>query len=229
MQPLNTLSETSKKPRRNEVLDAARELFFRNGYHGASIQQVARRAGYSKRTVYLDYLNKDELFMSVCSEGGELLLEKLKQIPLEELAIETAIDRVMKEFLDFSVKYPEYFRMIFSESTPEIIANCSEELRARVADLERACLNVLVYWAEQAMQEGIIPRLDPWEVAGIFVGTATGIILLSMGGSQTVFSRKTLESLVQKAIWTLWRGLQTPDPSRPAETTGEDHGRRNLA
>jgi len=200
-----------KKTRPEEILDAARTLFFKRGYRATSILQIAQLAGYSKRTVYLDYLNKDELFMAVCEEGGRLLLDKLRQIPHDRLTVEEAVDRFMKVYVTFSKNHAQYFRMIFSEATPEIIANCTEELRVRVADLERACLDVLVSWAERAMREGRIPRSDPWDVAGIVVGTATGIILLSMGGSQTVFSKKTRESLVHKAIWTLWRGLSLPD------------------
>ena len=41
--------------RREQVLGAARELFVAKGYRGTTIQEIARRAGYSKRTVYLDY------------------------------------------------------------------------------------------------------------------------------------------------------------------------------
>jgi AcrR family transcriptional regulator len=203
--------QSKKRNRGEEILDAARELFFKQGYRATSIFQIARLAGYSKRTVYLDYLNKDELFMTVCEEGGRLLLEKLHQIPRDQLTVEEAVERFMKVYVAFSKNHGEYFRMIFSEATPEIIANCTGDLRVRVAELERACLDVLVSWAERAMRERIIPEVDPWEVAGIVVGTATGIILLSMGGSQTVFSKKTRESLVHKAIWTLWRGLCLPD------------------
>ena len=220
-QPAQTCEK--KKNRRDETLEAARELFFKQGYRGTSILQIAQRAGYSKRTVYLDYRNKDELFMTVCEEGGRLLLEKLREIPHDRLSVEEAVDRFMNLYVTFSRDHREYFRMIFSEATPEIIANCTEELRVRVAELERACLDVLVSWAERAMREGLIPEVDPWEVAGIIVGTATGIILLSMGGSQTVFSQKTLEDLVQKAIGTLWRGLRITE----VEKTGETNGRRN--
>ena len=203
--------EKGKKNRRLEVLDAARELFFSNGYRGTTIQQIARHAGYSKRTVYLDYLNKDELFITVCAEGGELLLEQLREIPLDGSQSEEYINSFINVYIAFSSEHREYFRMIFSEATPEIIANCSEELRTRVADLERACLGVLVAWCERAMTLELIPVMDPWEVAGMAVGTSTGIILLSMGGSQTVFSPKTLESLVKKAVWTMWRGLRAQD------------------
>lgn len=203
-----TRKNNREKSRRDELLDAARELFFRDGYRGTTMQQIAGHAGYSKRTVYLDYLNKDELFISVCAEGGEFLLDKLSRSPAGDMSVEESIDRFLDVYVDFSRDHREYFRMIFSESTPDIIANCTPKLRARVAGLERACLGVLVELTKQAVKEKIIPPIDPWEAAGIFVGTATGIILLSMGGSQTVFSRETLESLMKNAIRTLWRGLR---------------------
>ena len=208
-----TRRKMREKDRREEFLDAARELFIVNGYRGTSMQQIAGHAGYSKRTVYLDYLNKDELFTSVCAEGGELLLTKLEQMPCDDLSIEDAISRVLEVYLEFSRDHSEYFRMIFSDATPDIIANCTPELRERVAELERSCLKVLVDLAERAVQENIIPLIDPWEVAGMFVGAATGVILLSMIGSQTVFSRETLESLMKRATRTLWRGLRIVDES----------------
>ena len=211
MEAQTTRGLNGHRSRPDEVLDAARGLFFEKGYRGTTIQQIASGAGYSKRTVYLDYVNKDELFITICVEGGELLLEKLTEIPQDELPVEDCIERIIDAIVAFSRNHSEYFRMIFSEASPEIIANCSEELRGRVVDLERGCLGVLVAWAERAMREGLIARFDPWAIAGILVGSATGIVLLSMGGLQTVFTRETLESLVHKAVQTLWKGLRVSD------------------
>jgi AcrR family transcriptional regulator len=196
------------KNRRSEVLGAARDLFFSNGYHGTTVEQIARRAGYSKRTVYLDFLNKDELFITVCAEGGERLFERLNQIPREGISFESAIDQFVRTYIEYSRDHGEYYRMIFSEATPEIISNCSEELRTRLDKVERACLGVIVDWAERAMREGIIPEIDPWEAAVAFFGTASGIIQL-FRGIQVIFSREALESIVRKTTWTLWRGLTT--------------------
>jgi AcrR family transcriptional regulator len=210
-----------ERSRGEEILDAARELFFDKGYRGTTIQQIAFRAGYSKRTVYLDYVSKDEIFMTICVEGGELLLKKLMEIPQDQFSAERSIEQIIDAYVAFSRNQNEYFRMIFSESTPEIIANCSEELRGRVADLERACLGVIVGWAERSMREGLIPRHDPWEIAGIVVGSATGIILLSMGGRQSVFTKETLESLVNRSVRTLWKGLRTSDEPAGADLQRE--------
>ncbi len=217
VEALATQKGNRNRCRRDEILDAARGLFFKKGYRGTTIQQIASHAGYSKRTVYLDYSSKDELFIRVCVEGGDLLLEKLEKIPRDELSVEACIEELMNAYIAFSREHGEYFRMIFSESTPEIIANCSEELRTRVAHLERACVGVVVAWTERAMREGFITRIDPWEAAGIMLGAATGTILLSMGGRQTVFSKETLESLVKKGVRILWKGLRVPDKSARAD------------
>ena len=203
------------RERRLQVLDAARSLFFKKGYRGTTIQQIAARAGYSKRTVYLDYDNKDDLFMALCAEGAELLLLQLQQVPGDQLAIEDGINQYLDIFVRFSRDNPQYFHMIFSEATPDIVDNCSDPVRNRIAGLERACLGIIVAWTERAMRERYIRTVDPWETAGIFVGTATGIILLSMGGSQTIFSREALEGLVKKAIWTFWQGLRVPTEPNP--------------
>jgi len=194
--------------RREEVLEAARILFFERGYRGTTIQQIAARAGYSKRTVYLDFLSKDELFITVCAEGGALILAELERAILENPPLAEAVDRLLERFVLFSREHGGYFRMIFSEATPEIVAHCSEELRDRVAILERACLQVLVHCVERASAEGLIGPVDPWDVAGILVGTTTGITLLSMGGSQTVFSQKSREDLVRQAVHAYWLGLR---------------------
>lgn len=211
-------SDHEERPKK--LLDAARQLFFAQGYRATTMQQIAKHAGYSKRTVYLDYLNKDELFITVCTEGGKLLLAQLEEIPIEELPVEDCIDQFLDLFISFSREQNEYFRIIFSESTPEIIANCSVEVALRVAELERACLNVVVGLVERAIREGSIQPVDPWEAAGIFVGTATGIVLLSMGGSQTVFSKSTLETLARNAIRTYWRGLRVAGPN--SESDGKE-------
>ena len=196
------------RERQKEVLAAARALFFEKGYRTTTIQQIATRAGYSKRTVYLDYQSKDELFASVCAEGGELLRDLLEAVPADSLTIEECLDAYLQVFIDFSRDHRQYFRMIFSEATPDIIGNCSRGLQRQLVDLERACLSVLVVLAERATRAGHIPAVDAWDTAGIFIGTATGIILLSTGGLQTVFSPSTLESLARQAVWTFWRGLR---------------------
>lgn len=58
--------------RRIKIVNAARKLFFKNGYKGTTIANIAKQAEYSKRAVYLDFKTKDDLFVTICMEGLEI-------------------------------------------------------------------------------------------------------------------------------------------------------------
>ena len=55
----------SKQQTRAAVLAAAREVFARDGFHGATLERVADEAGFSKGVVYSQFESKADLFMAV--------------------------------------------------------------------------------------------------------------------------------------------------------------------
>jgi AcrR family transcriptional regulator len=57
--------ERRKDARPQELLDAAIDLFVERGFASTRLEDVARRAGVSKGTLYLYYENKEELFKAV--------------------------------------------------------------------------------------------------------------------------------------------------------------------
>jgi AcrR family transcriptional regulator len=64
----------SKEIRREEVLDAALDVFAEMGLHGASTEDIARRAGISQPYVFRLFTTKKELFSAVVARCiGETL------------------------------------------------------------------------------------------------------------------------------------------------------------
>jgi AcrR family transcriptional regulator len=57
--------ERRKDARPQELLDAALDLFVERGYASTRLEDVAKRAGVSKGTLYLYFTNKEELFKAV--------------------------------------------------------------------------------------------------------------------------------------------------------------------
>jgi len=57
--------ERRKEARPQELLAAAIELFVERGFATTRLEDVARRAGVSKGTLYLYYANKEDLFKAV--------------------------------------------------------------------------------------------------------------------------------------------------------------------
>lgn len=61
--------ERRKEARPAELLAAALDLFVERGYAGTRLDDVARRAGVSKGTLYLYFQNKEDLFKAVVRES----------------------------------------------------------------------------------------------------------------------------------------------------------------
>jgi AcrR family transcriptional regulator len=62
---------------RRQVLDAARAVFAHSGYHGATIEAVARGAETPRPTVYEIFGSKDELFAALVDDSAERVIRRL--------------------------------------------------------------------------------------------------------------------------------------------------------
>lgn len=54
--------------RREEVLNSAKKLFRENGYEKTTVDDIAKHAGISKGSVYLDFKTKEDIFFSILEE-----------------------------------------------------------------------------------------------------------------------------------------------------------------
>ncbi|MHA6324682.1 TetR/AcrR family transcriptional regulator [Roseivivax sp. CAU 1753] len=102
-----------------QVIDGARDVFLRDGFDGASVDDIARAAGVSKATLYSYFPDKQLLFMEVarkqCQEqADEAIMHLDRSLDTEDLFVNAG-----KAFLDiaFSPMAIENFRMCVSEAT----------------------------------------------------------------------------------------------------------------
>ncbi|HEY6632803.1 MAG TPA: TetR/AcrR family transcriptional regulator [Rhizobiaceae bacterium] len=78
--------ETRTARKRAAVLDAAAELFLRQGFAGTSMDEVAARAGVSKQTVYAQFSSKEALFTAMAQgmteSAGTVVQRGLADLPV---------------------------------------------------------------------------------------------------------------------------------------------------
>jgi AcrR family transcriptional regulator len=53
---------------RSHLLDAAAQVFARNGFHGSTLDEVAATAGFTKGAVYSNFKSKDDLFLALLDD-----------------------------------------------------------------------------------------------------------------------------------------------------------------
>ncbi|MFP8881486.1 MAG: TetR/AcrR family transcriptional regulator, partial [Myxococcota bacterium] len=78
--PTSRASGRAKKKAavRRRILESAKEVFFRDGFMDANLDEVAERADVAKGTLYRYFENKAQLYVAVLSHKGKVFEEKLK-------------------------------------------------------------------------------------------------------------------------------------------------------
>lgn len=60
----------------DKILSSARKIFLLYGYHGTTIEKIAKDAGVSKAIVHYYFRSKDRLYEKLIGNIAELLLKK---------------------------------------------------------------------------------------------------------------------------------------------------------
>ena len=133
---------------RERVLRAATSSFLARGY-GSSVDDIARRAGVAKQTVYQHFANKEELFKAVAGDLAKRVLVKLEGAGNE--------NEVRQSLIRFAVEYRKRalgaqgiatFRTLvpevprFRAVARDMYANTAGEMVRRLAEFLQQKLNV---------------------------------------------------------------------------------------
>ncbi len=98
---------------RNEILNAALEVFATNGFHAASISMIAEKAGVSKGLMYNYFKSKDDLLKTIIEEGFQLLFTMM-----EEVNTETDPRKALEKIIRLSIRHTkenlEYWKLFMS-------------------------------------------------------------------------------------------------------------------
>jgi len=108
-----------KKFLRQEILDAASELFVREGYENVSMRRIAEKIEYSPTTIYLYFRDKAELLDQVCEDLFVRLSQVLAKISAQPGEPLERLKRGMLAYVKFGLENPHPYRAIFMMPIPE--------------------------------------------------------------------------------------------------------------
>jgi len=101
-----------REQREKRIIDIALDVFLERGYDGTGIPAIADAAGYNKRTIYLYFQNKKEIFLAVALRCMQLLKDRLgtaAELVQEDRA---GLRAFAWAFFRFAEDYPEYMDLI---------------------------------------------------------------------------------------------------------------------
>ena len=160
--------------RRNAIVQAAVELFKEKGYERASMNELARRLGGSKATLYGYFPSKEELFVAVVKAVATLHLADaiaaLSEDAAEHLSLEELLVRFgerMMVVLTNDASALAVYRMVVAEAGHSVVGQLFDE--SGPAQLGEA-LGALF---ERAIERGELRRANPKVLAAHFTALVT--------------------------------------------------------
>lgn len=154
---------------RQALLDAAIEVFAERGFHGASVPEVAERAGIGAASMYRHFSGKEELVNAVYLRAKQRFAEILWDRFPEDLPVRRALHEVWDRMIEL-VKREEAL-VVFLEMHHHATYLTAETIAAS----ERIGLAALDALIRRGQAEGVIrpeePRLLLTFLWGAFLGT----------------------------------------------------------
>jgi len=201
-----------KEERRQSILRAAREVFFENGFHRATVDDVAERAQVSKGTIYLYFESKETILALLLLEGLNELVEKLEQAyaPAESLPAEERLRQLGWAYLRFFEEEPDYFRLLMATDRGRFQDSVESEVYQRVLSASLEGLDLVGKAIQQGIDEGTFHCCDVRPSASILWATLNGVLELMEHPLRREMVGVERELLYQAALEMVIRGLQTP-------------------
>ena len=86
----------SARQTRLEILTAADELFYGEGLRAVSVDEIAAKAGITKKTLYYHFRSKDELFAAYLEARDQPTLERFQRWAGTDGTVSERLDRVFR-------------------------------------------------------------------------------------------------------------------------------------
>jgi AcrR family transcriptional regulator len=199
--------ERERLKTRAKIMDAARELFAREGYDAVSMRRIADAIEYSPTAIYVHFRDKQDLMFQTCQSDFVALA-----IGVAELQkIEDPVERIRQmghAYIRFGVEHPNHYKLMFMtrvEFPPDAAAQGPNH-----GKIDRDSYALLRHSCQQAIDQGRIrPEYrDADLVAQTFWSAVHGVASLHIVKSGNPWiDWKGVEPLASTMVDAILRGM----------------------
>lgn len=188
-------------PKQARLLSAALDLFVEKGFHGATIPEIAARAGVATGTVYLYFDGKERLVNEVLVRVKAGLVERLRAEVPRRAPVRAQFEAIWEVFTSFALAHERALAFCDLHNhgpyiTPETLAVWSPGRRLLEAHFKRG------------RAEGVYRPLPPGVLRALVAGALWGVHKFSRMGELS-FTREVLTQAREGA----WGAVALPSTS----------------
>jgi AcrR family transcriptional regulator len=127
--------------RREEIIKAAAQIFAAKGYHGTTLDEIAREIGVSKPALYYHIKNKEEILKEIVGRIIEPM-EAVASVGRSDMPVRERIARMIKMLVQFAAERQET-TLIALELNKALPKRTREALKKRQKDVEEVLIETL--------------------------------------------------------------------------------------
>ena len=195
----------AESPKRQSIVDAAKDLFVSQGYGAVSMDAIARAAGVSKATLYAHFASKDRLFASIINEACQSNVAVRDLLPGPEDDLRRGLVLIGQRILGFFLEERTLaiHRVVIAESLrfPELG-------QAFYDNGPMVFLREFGAWLSEQARTGRMVVPDPESAAGQFVGLLrTGLFLRALLGLEPSPDAATIALTAEAGVDTFLKAF----------------------
>lgn len=198
-----------KQKKKDTILKAARELFFKKGFYGTTIEMITSKAGVSTGIFYFYYKNKIEVFKALQDEGLDILQNTIDTvIAIPDMTAREKLLRLAHLYLGYYREYREYFDiMSIVCAAPDELKETDSELSTIIDDKTSGVLKKIERIIQDGIENGEFVSVDTWKVITVFWAMMDGLILLDERDNIKNVIGVGLDELVEQALDMSFHGI----------------------
>lgn len=153
--------ETIVKMHKDNIASAAESLFLSKGFEKTTMDDIAKEAQYSKRTVYIYFESKDELYCHVVLKSLEQLKDNLRSALNATTDFMEQFHGFCSALLKFREGFPEQFNSIVAFQCKYINPAECMPIEKEAYESNEELYQIIYDFLKNAQDEGIvIPDID---------------------------------------------------------------------
>ncbi len=189
---------------REEILDAARQLFAVHGVENTSIRSIASKIGSSPGIIYHYFEDKDELMAHLVRETFSRLTQRLRAILGDGDLAESRMRRGLRAYIDFGLEHPHHYAVLFmklSDTEP------GEKVQDAFASEGMAAFDCLRAMSKECIDSGLLrPEIrDAEELAQTLWVSIHGLVSSQLACKHFPFLERT--RLADRQVDILMKGI----------------------
>ena len=162
---------------RSLLLDAAEQVFAEKGFTPASLDDIARAAGYTKGAIYKHFATKEDLFLAVSDRYWRRYFDQFTEVLSSATEVGAAeLDAVAQRWRQLSLDRGAEHAALGHEFTLYLLRN--PEARERVATKRSEVVQALADFIVKGIgRMGGSLRIAPLTFAQVLVATSDSVVL----------------------------------------------------